>query len=333
MTTSPSLRTRVTDHFGTRLPIVASGLQWLANADYAAAAARAGIMGFITAASFPDLGALRDEIRRCRDLCEGGPFGVNVSMLPKLVEGDRTDAIFDTIIEEGVRFVETAGRNPEAYLPRLKAAGIKLTHKVPTVRHARKAQAIGVDMVEVIGAEAGGHPGMELVGTFVQTMLAAREITIPLVVGGGIGTGEQLVAALAMGADGVLMGTRFLVAEELRAHPDYKRRMVEATETDTTLVMQSLRNTLRVLPNLTTDEVKAVEAERPGDLKALMPLISGKVGRVAYETGDTSRGALSVGQSVVFADRVEPMADIIARIVAEAEAALTRLRGLEMAGG
>ncbi|HYG91356.1 MAG TPA: nitronate monooxygenase [Azospirillum sp.] len=322
------LRTRVTDFFGTRLPIVASGLQWLATADYAAAASRAGIMGFLTAASFPELPALRDEIRRCRDLAEGGPFGVNVSMLPKLVEGDRTEAVFDLIAEEGVRFVETSGRNPELYLPRLRAAGIKVVHKVPTVKHARKAQAIGVDMVEVIGAEAGGHPGMELVGTIVQAALAAREITVPLVVGGGIGTGEQLVAALALGADGVLMGTRFLVAEELRAHPDYKRRLVEARETDTTLVMQSLRNTLRALRNETIERIQEVEKESPGDLAALMPLISGKLGRQAYETGDMRLGALSLGQSVVFADRVEPFAAIVARIEAEAERALKRLRRL-----
>lgn len=322
------LRTRVTAFFGTRLPIVASGLQWLANADYAAAASRAGLMGFLTAASFPELPALRDEIRRCRDLCEGGPFGVNVSMLPKLVEGDRTEAVFDLIAAEGVRFVETSGRNPEPYLPRLRAAGIKVVHKVPTVKHARKAQAVGVDMVEVIGAEAGGHPGMELVGTIVQATLAAREITIPLVVGGGIGTGEQLVAALALGADGVLMGTRFLVAEELCAHPGYKNRLVEARETDTTLVMQSLRNTLRALRNETTERIQEVEKENPGDLSALMPLISGKLGRQAYETGDMRLGALSLGQSVVFADRVEPFAAIVARIEAEAERALDRLRRL-----
>lgn len=322
------LRTRVTDLFGTRLPIVASGLQWLATADYAAAASRAGLIGFLTAASFPELPALRDEIRRCRDLCEGGPFGVNVSMLPKLVEGDRTEAVFDLIAEEGVRVVETSGRNPEPYLPRLRAAGITVVHKVPTVKHARKAQAVGVDVVEVIGAEAGGHPGMELVGTIVQATLAAREITIPLVVGGGIGTGEQLVAALALGADGVLMGTRFLVAEELRAHPDYKRRLVEAQETDTTLVMQSLRNTLRALRNETTERIQEVEKENPGDLAALMPLISGKLGRQAYETGDMRLGALSLGQSVVFADRVEPFTAIVARIEAEAERALERLRRL-----
>lgn len=322
------LNTRVTSFFGTRLPIVAGGLHWLSTADYVAAAAHAGIMGFITAASFPEPRRLRDEIRRCRDLAGGRPFGVNVSMLPKLVEGERTDAVFDLIAEEGVRFVETSGRNPEPYLPRLKAAGIKVVHKVPTVRHARKAQAVGVDMVELIGAEAGGHPGPDLVGTIVQAALAARSLSVPLVVGGGIATGEQLVAALALGADGVLIGTRFLVAEEIAAHPDYKARLLAARETDTALVMQTLRNTVRALSNATTAQVQAVETECPGDLAAVMPLISGAVGRIAYETGDTSRGLLAVGQSVAFADRVEPLAAIVDRIAGEAAAVLDRLRGL-----
>lgn len=322
------LQTRLTDFFGCRLPIVAGGLHWLSNADYVAAAARAGIMGFITAASFPEPARLRDEIRRCRDLAEGRPFGVNVSMLPKLVPGDAADATFDLIAEEGVRFVETAGRNPEPYLPRLRAAGVKVVHKVPTVKHALKAQSVGVDMVEVIGAEAGGHPGVELVGTMVQGALAAEKLTVPLAIGGGIATGRQLVAALALGADGVLIGTRFLVAQEIWAHSAFKERLVAADETSTALIMQSVRNTLRALKNETTEAVRRLEAERPGDLAALMPHISGKVGRVAYETGDVSKGALSVGQSVAFADRIEPLADIVARIEAEAAATLARLKGL-----
>lgn len=322
------LQTRLTDFFGCRLPIVAGGLHWLSNANYVAAAARAGIMGFITAASFPEPKRLREEIRRCRDLADGRPFGVNVSMLPKLVPGDAADATFDLVADEGVKFVETAGRNPEPYLPRLHAAGVKVVHKVPTVKHAVKAQSVGVDMVEVIGAEAGGHPGVELVGTMVQGALAADKLTVPLAIGGGVATGRQLVAALALGADGVLIGTRFLVAEEIWAHPGFKERLVAADETSTDLIMQSLRNTLRALKNETTATVRRLEAAHPGDLAALMPHISGKAGRAAYETGDVSKGALSVGQSVAFADRVEPLAGIIARIETEALTTLTRLKRL-----
>ncbi len=327
--------TRITELFGIRLPIVAGGLQWLANADYVAAVVNAGLMGFITAASFPDLVQLRAEVRRCRGLTDGKPFGVNISMLPKLVQGEQTEGIIDLVIDEGVRFVETAGRNPEPYLPRLHAAGVKVLHKAPTVRHARRAEQAGVDAVTVVGAECGGHPGMELIGTMVQGMLAAREIKIPLLVAGGIGTGEQLVAALALGADGVAIGTRFLVAEEIWAHPAYKERLVAARENETTLIMQSISNTLRGLANETTAAVQQIEREQAtadldfnARLAQLMPHISGKLGRGAYETGDSRHGALSVGQSVVFADRIEPLAALVARIEEEARQAMKRLAAL-----
>jgi nitronate monooxygenase len=315
--TSP-FHTRVTELFGIRLPVVASGLQWLSTADYVVAAAHAGIIGFITAASFPELDDLRAEIRRCRELTDGKPFGVNISMLPKLAKGDRVDAVVDLVCEEGVRFVETAGRNPEPYLPRLHAAAIKVLHKVPTVRHARSAQAAGVDAIAVVGAECGGHPGTELIGTMVQAAIAA----------GGIATGAQLVAALALGADGVAIGTRFLVAEEIWAHPDYKARLVAAQETDTTLVMASLRNSVRALRNETTETVQQIERELGGNLDALMPHIAGRVGRRAYESGDARFGVLSVGQSVAFADRIEPLATIVKRLEAEACTAMTRIASL-----
>ncbi len=323
---SQPFKTPITDLFGIRLPVIAGGLQWLANADYVAAAANAGIIGFITAASFPDLDDLRAEIRRCRALAGDNPFGVNISMLPKLIEGEKTDRVIAVIIEEGVRFVETSGRNPEPCLPALQGAGIKVMHKVPAVRFARKAQAIGVDAVSVVGAECGGHPGEDLIGTMVQATLAARDIDIPLVIGGGIGTGAQLVAALALGADGVSIGTRFLVADEIWAHGDYKRRLIEARETDTTLLLHSLRNTLRALRNDTTDKVQKIEAEFPGDLEKMMPYISGKVGLGAYRTGDANHGALSVGQAVAFADKIEPLATIVGRLEAEA---LESLAGLD----
>jgi nitronate monooxygenase len=322
------VKTALTDLLGTRLPILAGGLHWLANADYVAAAARAGIMGFITAASFPDDDALRAEIRKCRALCEGAPFGVNVSMLPKLVQGERTQQIFDLICEEQVGFVETSGRNPEAYLPGLKAAGVKVIHKVPAVRFAAKAQSIGVDAVAIVGAECGGHPGLDMIGSFVQARMAKDALTIPYIIGGGVGTGEQMVAALAMGASGVVVGTRFLVAEEIWAHRGFKERLIAASERDTDLILSSLRNTMRVLKNDTAAEVKAIEDAGQGSLETLLPLVSGKVGRQAYLTGDCSKGALAVGQAAVFADAIEPLAAIVARFEAEAEGALARLRSL-----
>jgi len=317
--------TSITDLFGTRLPIVAGGLQWLANADYVAAAAKAGVMGFITAASHATTAGLRDEIARCQDLAGDLPFGVNVSMLPAPAEGERVQETFDEILRAGVRFVETSGRNPEPYLPLLHDAGIKVLHKAPSVRHALKAQSIGVDAVSVVGAECGGHPGVDLVGTMVQGALAGRGFDIPVLLGGGIGTGAQVVAALALGVDGVTIGTRFLVAEEIWAHRQYKEVLVRSRETDTALIMQSVRNTVRAFRNETTDLVNELERSHGGDFEVLRPHVSGQLGRKVYETGDSRNGALSLGQAVAFADRIEPLADIVARIEQEMREALSSL--------
>ena len=327
------IRTALTDLYGIRLPVVAGGLMWLADARYVAAASRAGIMGFITAASFPEEQALRDEIRKCRDLCEGRPFGVNVSMLPKLVPGEKTQQVFETIIDEGVRFVETSGRSPEAYMPLLKSAGVKVLHKVPAVRYAVKAQSLGVDAVAIVGAECGGHPGMDMVGSFVNAAWAAQSLHIPYLVGGGVGTGSQIVAALAMGAAGVVMGTRFLVADEIGAHAAYKQRLVQAQPTDTDLCMHSVRNTIRTLRNETTAAVKAMEAANPNvTIAELMPLVSGKLARQAYDTGDWTHGLLSAGQALAFVEKTRPMAEIVAALAREMAQAFERLDGLRAAG-
>ncbi|SAK68042.1 NAD(P)H-dependent flavin oxidoreductase [Caballeronia ptereochthonis] len=316
----------VTELFGTRLPIVAGGLMWLADAEYVAAASRAGIIGFITAASFPEPQALRAEIRRCRELCAGGPFGVNVSMLPKLVPGEKTREVFELIVDEGVKFVETSGRNPEEFIPLLKSAGIKVLHKVPSVRYAVKAASVGVDAVAIVGAECGGHPGLDMVGSFVNAAWAESQLDIPYLIGGGIGRGSQLAAALAMGASGVVVGTRFVVAEEIWAHDDYKRRLVEAGPTDTDLCMESVRNTVRTLRNETSAAVKDFEARNDNvTIQDLMPMVSGKIGREAYITGDWRKGLLAAGQSLAFTDRIEPLADIVHRFESDMMHAMKRV--------
>ncbi|MCV6593908.1 MAG: nitronate monooxygenase [Silicimonas sp.] len=318
--------TPVTRTYGTRIPVVAGGLQWLANADYVSAAGRAGILSFITAASFPKLDDLRAEIRRCREMCDGAPFGVNVSMIPKLVPGEQTEEIFRLIADEGVRFVETSGRSPEAFMPILKGANITVLHKVPSLRYAVKAESVGVDMVSIVGAECGGHPGLDMVGSIVNAGLADERLTIPWLVGGGFGHGKQLIAALAMGASGVVMGTRFLVAEEVQAHPGYKQALIDATEIDTALTLQSVRNTVRSLKNETTEIVAALERDNPDiGIGGLMDHVSGKIGRRAYDTGDVSRGILSAGHALGFVDRIEPFAAIVSRLEVEALAALARL--------
>ncbi|WBA80306.1 nitronate monooxygenase [Endozoicomonas sp. GU-1] len=315
--------------FGTRHPIVAGGLMWLSDANYVAAAARAGVLGFITAASFPDDDELRRQIRTCREQADGNPFGVNVSMLPKLVPGEKTESVFKVIIEEGVKIVETSGRNPEAFIPLLHEAGVKVLHKVPSLRYALKAQAIGVDAVSIVGAECGGHPGMEMIGSFVNSAMALEKLDIPFLIGGGIGHGAQIAAALAMGAAGVVIGTRFLVAEEIWAHDGYKQRLIEASESDTTLIMSSIRNTVRALKNETTDIVQATESEvKDVTIQDLMPYISGKIGRDAYVSGDTRRGVLAAGQSLAFVNKSEPLGDIVESLNAEYIAACERIEHL-----
>ena len=324
---NPIFDTPVTQTFGTRLPIVAGGLQWLAKAEYVSAAARAGIVSFITAASFSDLKDLEAEIETCRSLSNGKPFGVNVSMLPKLVQGERTEDVFRLIADSGVQFVETSGRNPEAFMPILKDAGITVLHKVPSVRYAVKAEAVGVDMVSIVGGECGGHPGMDMIGSMVNAGLANERLTIPWLLGGGIGRGSQLVAALAMGAAGVVVGTRFLVAEEIQAHPDYKQKLIDATELDTQLCMTSIRNTTRSLRNMTTQTVAQIERDNPNvGLQDILKHVSGAIGRQAYETGDTSKGLLAAGHALGFVDKVEPLSDIVSRFEQDAINAMKRLK-------
>ena len=327
----PVFKTRITELYGIRLPVIASGLMWLATPEYVGAAVNAGLMGFMTAASFKNVDALRAGIRRCREITGGKPFGVNIMIRVSRDGTDRVTPLIDAVIEEGVRFVETAGNNPEAYIQRFKDAGIKVLHKVPGVRYAKKAESLGVDAVTVVGAEAGGHPGVEPVGTMVAAAAAARSIKIPLIVAGGLGTGEQLVAALALGADGVAMGTRFLVSEEVWADRRYKERLLAAKETDTTLLLQSMRNTQRALKTDHVAMIQQIEQDQPGDTAAILPHIMGTNAHAAYSSGEYEKAMLSCGQGVIFADRIEPFAAIVDRIEAEARAALARIDGLRAA--
>ena len=325
----PGIDTALTQMFGIRLPVVAGGLMWLANADYVAAAAQAGIIGFITAAGFPEPETLRAEIRRCRAMLGDLPFGVNISMLPKLVEGERTEEVFRLVADEGVRFIETSGRNPEPWLPITRANGIKVLHKVASLRHAVRAQEAGVDAVTIVGAECGGHPGMEMVGSMVNAGLAASRLRVPWLIGGGIGTGAQIAAVLSMGGAGVVIGTRFLAADEIPAQNLYKQALIGADETSTALVMQSIGNTVRALANDTTRELQQLEAAHPdGALDLLMPLIRGTVGRQAYQSGDVTRGLLSAGQSLGMVSRAEPLAGIVAELHRDLVAALDRAAAL-----
>ncbi len=322
------LRTRITEMLGIEYPVLQGGMQWLARAELVAAVSNAGGLGFITAVSFAHPEELRAEIRRARDLTDK-PFGVNVSMLPVMMPGDVTEAYIDVVCEEGIPVIETAGRNPEQYVPKLKASGVKLFHKVPAVRFAKKAEAIGADAVIIVGFECGGHPGMDDVPSLILVPKAADELNIPVIAAGGFCDGRGLVAALALGAEAVLMGTRFMACKECPMHENFKQWMIAAQETDTMVIERSIRNAARVIRNEAAMTVARMEAEG-ATLEDLLPVISGKVGLDAYLSGDVQRGTIACGQVVGRVREIKSAADIMADIVAEARATIARLQALSI---
>lgn len=324
----PLFKTRITDLFGIDHPILCGGLMWLSDATYVAASVNAGGMGFITARTFPDPGAFRDELAKCRALTGGRPFGVNLYQTPRDAENAFLRGHVRILLEQGVRIIETSGMPPKDLLPALKEAGAKVMHKTSTVRHAASAAKLDIDAVAVVGAECGGHPGLQLVGTFVQAPLGAERLKLPFVIGGGIGHGSQLAAALAMGADAVLVGTRMLAAREINAHAAYKARMIEADEGSSRLIMQSFRNTYRVLDNADARSVAALEAAGETDYERYRPFVAGQHQQHAYATGEWERGVLSMGQAVAFARQPQSVAEIYAELLDEAAAAQRRLAAL-----
>ncbi len=321
--------TRITELFGIEHPVLCGGLMWLSDARYVAASVNAGGMGFITARTFPDPDVFRTELRKCRDLTGGRPFGVNLYLTPRDADNAFLRGHVRILLDEGVRIIETSGLPPKDLLPLLKEAGAKIMHKTSTVRHAVSAAKLGVDAIAIVGAECGGHPGVQLIGTMVQTPIAAERITLPLVIGGGIGHGSQIAAALAMGADAVLIGTRMLVAAEISAREAYKQRMIDADEGSTRLIMQSFRNTYRVLDNRDARAVSDLEARGGKDYEQYRPFVAGQHQKTAYETGDWERGVLSMGQSIAFARKLETVAEIYERLMQEAAAAAYRLQRLQ----
>jgi NADH:quinone reductase (non-electrogenic) len=320
------MKTRVTDMLGVDYPILQGGMQWLAKAELVSAVANAGGFGFITAISFASPEALRQEIHKTRGMTDK-PFGVNVSMLPVLMPGDQTEKYMAVVCEEGIPAIETAGRNPEPYVPMLKDAGVRLFHKVPAVRYAKKAETVGADAVIVVGFECGGHPGMDDVPSLIVAPKAARELTIPVVAAGGFCDGAGLVAALAFGAEAVLMGTRFMAARESPMHDNFKQWMVAAQETDTMIVERSIRNAARIINNEAARTVAKMEADG-ATLDELLPVISGKIGRDAYLSGDIDLGTIACGQAVGRIHEIVPVREIIGGMVRDAETIRQRLHGI-----
>ena len=329
--TPPIFHTRITELFGIDHPILCGGLMWLADAAYVGAVVNAGGMGFITPRSFPTKEDYRDQLRTCREITGGKPFGVNIYVSARPETNEALGEFLDLAIEEGVAYVETAGYSPKAFMPRIKDAGMIVIHKCTTLRHAQSAVRAGVDAITILGAEAGGHPGMDMIGTMVQGALAPAALDVPVVLAGGMGTGRQLLAALALGADGMLMGSRMTVAEEIWAHDDYKHHVAETNQADTRVVMSIFNDNSRVLDNETARKVLALEAEGIDEFERYRPLVQGSNQRRAYETGDWRMGTPSMGQSCAFADDIKSVEAIFDEILIDASAHRGRLNTLAKA--
>ena len=322
------MQTRITELLGIKHPVVQGGMQWVGLAELASAVSNAGGLGIITGLTQPTPEDLLKEIARCRDMTDK-PFGVNLTILPT-IKPVPYELYAQAIVDSGIKIVETAGRNPEPYLPMFKAAGIKVIHKCTSIRHSLKAEKIGCDMVSVDGFECAGHPGEDDVTNMILLPLAARRLKIPFLASGGFGDGRGLAAALAMGADGINMGTRFMVTKEAPIHENVKQRMVEATELDTALIYRSLRNTARVFKNSVAKKVMEIEA-RDGktDFEDIKSLVAGVKGRELFNDGDLDKGIWSAGMVVGLIDDIPTCAELIDRIVSEAETIIsTRLQNM-----
>ncbi|MEW6376898.1 MAG: nitronate monooxygenase [Thermodesulfobacteriota bacterium] len=318
--------TRLTQLLGIKYPIIQGGLQWLATAHLASAVSEAGGLGIISSLSFPDQDSLRKEVRRTREMTKK-PFGVNLSMLPELTKGDRTEEILQVLLEEKVPIVETSGRSPEPFIQALKKEGIKLIHKVPSVRFAKKAESIGADAVTIVGFECGGHPGMDDVTSMVLIPMAAGSIHIPIIAGGGIADARGFLAALVLGAEGVVMGTRFVATHECPAHPRIKEGFVRAMETDTMVIQRSIRNAARVIKNKAAEKTLFME-ERGASLEELLTVISGQMGQKALQEGDLEGSVIACGQCVGLIHEIKSVQEVINEIIQGAQSILEKLNSL-----
>ena len=320
------MKTRLTELLGIETPIICGGMMRVGTADLAAAASNAGALGVMTALTQPTPEGLAAEIARCQSLTDK-PFGVNLTVGVVATEINYDDYV-DVIIKSGVKIVETAGRSPEPFMERFKAAGIKVIHKCVTVRHALKAEHIGVDVVSIDGFECAGHPGDQDVGGLVLFPAATQALKIPVVASGGIADGRGLVAALALGCEGINMGTRFLVTQEAPVHENIKQKVVEMDENQTRVIFRSFNNTARVYRNSVADEVAEVEAAG-GDFGQVHHLVSGAAQDKAWSTGDIEAGMVTVGMCGGLINDIPSCEELVKNIVTDAEQIISsRLAGI-----
>ncbi len=325
------MKTAITEMFGIQHPIIQGGMHYVGFAEMAAAVSNAGGLGIITGLTQGTPEKLANEIARCHDMTDK-PFGVNLTLLPTLTPPDYPGLV-KVIIEGGIKVVETAGRNPSELLPPLKDAGIKVIHKCTSVRHSLKAQDIGCDAVSVDGFECGGHPGEDDIPNFILLPRAADELDIPFVSSGGMADGRSLVASLAMGAEGMNMGTRFIATQEAPVHENVKKAIVAASELDTRLVMRPLRNTERVMTNEAVERLLEKEKRLGDDLKFedIIEEVAGVYPSIMME-GDMDKGAWSCGMVAGLINDIPTCQELIDGIMKEADEILARMNGLAKAG-
>lgn len=324
------IRTRFTEEFGVRHPIVQGGMMWVGRAELAAAVSEAGALGIITGLTQPTPEDLVKEIARCREMTDQ-PFGVNLTILPAISPPPYAE-YRQAIVESGVKIVETAGSNPKDHLPVFHEAGIKVIHKCTSVRHAIKAEELGVDAVSIDGFECAGHPGEDDVPGLVLIPAAAARLSVPILASGGIADARGMVAALALGADGANMGTRFMCTAESPVAEQVKQQIVANTELDTKLIFRTLHNTARVAANAVSAEVVSKEAEG-AEFSDIQHLVAGARGRKVFEDGDLDAGIWSAGQCQGLIHDVPTTAELVDRMMAEAEEIITgRLAGMVEAG-
>ena len=311
-----TFRTRFTEEFGIEHPIVCGGMVAVGRAELIAAVANAGALGFLSALTQPTPEELTKEIQRTRDLTDK-PFGVNLTMLPT-IKPVPYDEYADAIVRAGVPFVETAGNNPEPFLPAFRAGGVKVIHKAITVRHALKAQSIGVDAVSIDGFECAGHPGEDDIGGLVLIPAAADQLHIPIIASGGIADARGMVAALALGADAINMGTRFVATTEAQVHENIKRQIVRNTEKSTNVVFRKFRNSARVAKNAVSDEIIEIENQDGTTFADIAHLASGARGRErALNAGDVDGGVWWAGQTQGLINDIPSVQELVDRMVSE----------------
>ena len=312
------IKTKITEMFGIEHPVIQGGMHYVGFAEMASAVANAGGLGIITGLTQKTPDDLAKEIAKCHEMTDK-PFGVNLTFLPGFQEPDYPGYI-KAIVEGGVKIVETAGRSPEAYMPDLKGAGIKVIHKCTSVRHSLKAEKIGCDAVSVDGFECGGHPGEDDIPNMILLPRAAEELSIPFVASGGMGNGQQLAAALSMGADGINMGTRFIATKEAPVHQNVKEALVAASELDTELIMRPLRNTERVLANGAVQKILEKEKALGDEIQItdIMDEVAGVYPKIMQE-GTMDAGAWSCGMVAGLIHDIPTCKELVERIVSDAE--------------